>query len=193
MDPEPQSPNRVQTTDFAPDSGVTDAFDNGQASPVPRPKRTLTIKVPRRQTGQHQTSSSGIRRASTGELWYKPSIYPILPETNKLRRTAPDGSARSSASMVLGNPLYFPEFCDSIVDGISKRIGIQEDTEPDSFETHLRERVNSDILAHVYHSLHNRPAELFKDLYYFGIIGNYKTEQPISGMSTSFVSWLSVF
>ena len=171
MDPQDQSPKQVQVTDFAPNPNVTDALDNSQAPSIIPEKRKLSIKVPRRQTGHHETSSSGVRRASTGQLW-----------------TAPDGSAKSSASRALGEPLYFPEFCDSLVDRISKRIGIQEDTEPDSFEKHLRDRVNIDILADVYHSLHNRPAYLFENLYYFGIVGNCKTEHRISGMSTGFYS-----
>ena len=171
MDPQDQSPKQVQTTDFAPNPSVTDARDNGQAPSITPEKRKLSIQVPERQTRHHEPSSSGVRRASTGQLW-----------------TAPDGSAKSSASMALGNPLYFPEFCDSLVDRISTRIGKKEDTEPDSFENHLRDRVNIDILADVYHSLHNRPAYLFKNLYYFGIVGNCKTEHRISGMYTGFDS-----
>ena len=164
-----QSPSplqRTHTIDFASGSGSTASIQHGPDTSAPAqdpnpPTIALRRGVDVERLGSFHTPESpsiGIQRSSTSKLW-----------------NVSAGSTKSSAAMQLGDPLYFPEYGDSILDWVMKKIRPRPDTEPDSFEQHLRNRVKNALLPDVYHSLSPRSASLFKNLFWFGIINDGKS------------------
>ena len=158
------SPGTVRARDFAFDRKVQGTLRPDEVE-TPEPSESQNqpkLAVKRRVTYENleplevtTASPTRVGRSSTDGLWDTPAT-----------------SAKSTPADVFGyrEGPHIPEFCDSVVDRVSKRIkGHLRTTEPDNFENYLRGRVEA-RMADVYQSLSDKPAVKFEDLFWFGVL-----------------------
>ena len=165
MDSSSPSSREVQARDFA--------FTLETAN-APQPDE----EAAQRRESQNQPTIAVKRRVTYGNL---ESIETAGPSPTRVGRSSTDGlwdtpaaSAKSTPAVVLAyrEGPHIPEFCDSVVDRVSKRIkgrGHQRTTEPDNFENYLRGHVEA-RMADVYKSLSDKPATNFMNLFWFGVL-----------------------
>ena len=179
------SSREVHARDFAFDSQsekVSKPDEEIAQGHEPRSQPTIVAK--RRVTYENldsietaTASPARVERSSTDGLWDTPAA-----------------SAKSTPAMVLmyREGPHIPEFCDSVVDRVSKRIkgrGHQRTTEPDRFENYLRGHVEA-RMADVYQSLSDKSAKQFQSLFWFGVFDRSRSLPSLcTNRTCTYVPW----
>ena len=159
--------DEVRTRDFALRTEVEGA---------PQPDEHTLL----RSEGQNASGIAARRQVTRGELQ---TLHTEATSPRRIQRSSTDGlwdtpamSAKTTPAAIFGyrESQHIPEFCDSVVDRVSKRIKErQRPSEPDKFENYLRGHVEA-RMADVYQSLSDKPATKFENLFYFGILDRGK-------------------